>query len=279
MAQTERNPELEAFDSIVGEWTLEATHPMFPAMVVKGHMTYEWLEGERFLIQRSSNDHPDFPDSISVIGFVDEKLVAHYFDSRGVFRIYAVAMEGDTLRMWRDEPGFSQRLEAKLSDDGATLAGVWQLSRDDETWADDLAIAFTRANTDIEGRVRAFWEQAFNGHDLDPIDAFTAPEFVNHNALPGTPPGPEGQRQVMERLWEAFPDAHFEIEHLARDGDTVVCIGTMSGTHESTLLGVPATGRKVKWRQCHLYRFDRAGRAVEHDAIRDDASLLRQFDG
>lgn len=144
MEQTERDPELAAFDSLVGEWRLEATHPASPSTVVHGQMTYEWLEGERFLVQRSSNDHPDFPDSISVIGVADENLTAHYFDSRGVFRVYRVAMEGDTLRMWRDAPGFSQRLEAKLSDDGATLAGVWQLSRDDETWADDLAITFAR---------------------------------------------------------------------------------------------------------------------------------------
>jgi steroid delta-isomerase-like uncharacterized protein len=133
--------------------------------------------------------------------------------------------------------------------------------------------------SDIEHRVRAFWEQAFNGRHLDLIDALTAPEFVNHNALPGTPRGPEGQRRVVKRLWEAFPDARFEIEHLARDGDTVICVGRMSGTHEGTLLGVPASGRKVEWRQCHLYRFDSHGRAVEHDAIRDDVGLLRQFDG
>jgi predicted ester cyclase len=132
-------------------------------------------------------------------------------------------------------------------------------------------------DSDIEGRVRTFWEDAFNGRDLDVLDAVTAPGFVNHNALPGTPPGPEGHRQVVERLWQAFPDAHFEIERLARDGDTVICVGTMCGTHEGTLLGVPATGRKVAWRQCHLYRFDDTGRAVEHDAIRDDVSLLRQF--
>jgi steroid delta-isomerase-like uncharacterized protein len=131
---------------------------------------------------------------------------------------------------------------------------------------------------DSKERVRAFWE-GFNGRDLALIDAVTAPEFVNHNALPGTPLGPEGQRQVVERLWKAFPDAHFDIEHLAHDGDTVVCIGRMSGTHEGTLLGVPATGRRVEWRQCHMYRFDDSGRAVEHDAIRDDMGLLRQFEG
>ena len=147
MDQTARQPELAAFDRLVGKWTSEATHPMLPSTVVKGHTTFEWLEGERFLIQRSSNDHPDFPDSISVIGFADEALTAHYFDSRGVFRIYGIAMEDDTLRMWRDEPGFSQRLEATLGDDGATLGGIWQMSRDDETWADDLAITFTRATS------------------------------------------------------------------------------------------------------------------------------------
>jgi hypothetical protein len=139
-----RNPQLTAFDPLIGEWRTEATHPMLPATVVRGETTNEWLEGERFLVQRSRNDHPKFPDSISVIGFAEEQLTAHYFDSRGVFRIYRVAMEGDTLRMWREAPGFSQRLEAKLSDDGTTLAGVWQLSRDDRTWADDVAIAYTR---------------------------------------------------------------------------------------------------------------------------------------
>lgn len=130
---------------------------------------------------------------------------------------------------------------------------------------------------DIEQRVRTFWERAFNERDLGVIDAVTAPGFVNRNALPGTPPGPEGHRQVVERLWDAFPDARFEIEHLAGDGDTVICVGRMSGTHEGTLLGVPATGRTVAWRQCHLYRFDADGRIAEHDAIRDDVGLLRQF--
>ena len=134
-------------------------------------------------------------------------------------------------------------------------------------------------DSDIERRARAFWDQAFNGRDLDRADAITAAEFVNHNALPGTPPGPEGQRQVVERLWNALPDAHFEIEHLASDANMVICIGTMSGTHEGMLLGVPATGRRVRWRQCHLYRFDDDGRMVEHDAIRDDVGLLHQFDG
>ena len=106
-----------------------------------------------------------------------------------------------------------------------------------------------RVEAGHEGRVRAFWERGFNGRDLGVVDAITAPGFVNRNALPGTPPGPEGHRQVVQRLWEALPDGRFAIEHLAAAGDTVICVGTMSGTHAGTLLGVPATGRPVAWRQ------------------------------
>jgi hypothetical protein len=140
-------PELEPFQSLIGSWTVEATHPAFPSVVVGGSSSFEWLEGEQFLIQRSRTDHPDFPDSISVIGPVEERLAMYYFDSRGVHRVYEVSFEEGVLRIWRDAPGFSQRLEARFADGGDTFGGVWELSRDDKTWDDDLEITYRRATT------------------------------------------------------------------------------------------------------------------------------------
>jgi len=63
----------------------------------------------------------------------------------------------------------------------------------------------------------------------------------------------------------------------ARDGDTIICVGTMEGTHEGDLMGLAPTHRKVQWRQCHLIRVDDDGKATEHRAIRDDAGLMRQL--
>ena len=128
-------------------------------------------------------------------------------------------------------------------------------------------------------RTREFWERAFNGRDLSALDDLIAEGYVNHAALPGTPPGAEGQAQLMQRLWTAFPDARFTIEHLALDGDTVICIGTMEGTHEGELLGQAPSGRRVQWRMCHIVRADDDGRALEHRAIRDDLGLFRQMAG
>ena len=138
-------PELEPFQALIGDWTIEATHPAFPSVVVGGSSTFEWLEGERFVIQRSRADHPDFPDSISVIGMADDRLAMYYFDSRGVHRVYEMSVAGEVLRIWRDAPGFSQRFEGRFADDGDTLSGTWQLSRDDTTWDDDLEITYRRA--------------------------------------------------------------------------------------------------------------------------------------
>jgi hypothetical protein len=140
---------LRDLDRLVGEWTLEATHPAFPDLVVPGRSSFEWLDGERFLIQRSTADHPDFPNSISVIGAMsdedDGSLSMHYYDSRGVHRVYSLEMSDGVLRIARDAPGFSQRFSGRLSDDGTTLSGLWKLSTDDSTWDDDLEITYRRA--------------------------------------------------------------------------------------------------------------------------------------
>jgi hypothetical protein len=78
-----KEPSLQGLNALVGEWDIDATHPMVPSTVVHGHSVFEWLEGEKFLIVRARSDHPDFPDSISIIGDTGG-LRMHYFDSRGV---------------------------------------------------------------------------------------------------------------------------------------------------------------------------------------------------
>jgi hypothetical protein len=69
----------------------------------------------------------------------------HYFDSRGVYRVYETSLEDGVLEISRDAPGFSQRFTGRFAEDGNSIDGVWELSRDDETWEDDLKITYRRA--------------------------------------------------------------------------------------------------------------------------------------
>jgi len=106
----------------------------------------QWLEGERFLIFRAHNDHPDFPDSISILGETNG-LQWHYFDSRGVHRIYELRVTDDGWEIARDAPEFSQRLRVTFEDGDNTMAGLAKMSFDDEAWQDDLQITYRRSHT------------------------------------------------------------------------------------------------------------------------------------
>lgn len=141
-----RRSSLQGLNALAGEWTTEATHPTSPSTVVRGHSAFEWLEGEKFLIVRARSDHPDFPDSISIIGDTEGPRM-HYFDSRGVHRVYEVSVSEDALELSRDAPGFSQRFTGNFEEGGDRISGLWKLSRDDTNWEDDLQITYQRTTT------------------------------------------------------------------------------------------------------------------------------------
>jgi hypothetical protein len=72
MDEADPRTKLEPSRALVGEWTIEMTHPMVEDTMVRGQATFEPLEGGLYLIQRAVNDHPDFPDSLCVIGVYAE---------------------------------------------------------------------------------------------------------------------------------------------------------------------------------------------------------------
>ena len=141
---TERDPRLAPFDALIGTWTTEARHRLVDS-VVHGTVTYEWLEGGHFLIERSRNDHELFPDAISVIGAPEDGdgLVMEYFDSRGVRRTYGVSLDDGVLRFWRDVPGFDQRFSAQLGRDA--FEGLHELAETPGEWQDDMRTTYRRA--------------------------------------------------------------------------------------------------------------------------------------
>jgi hypothetical protein len=151
----------QLLNRLVGNWVTEVTHPALPGVVVPGTVAIEWLEGERFLIHRFRNDHPDFPDSIAIIGSTDadrvdagastaatsgdSRLSMHYFDSRGVFRVYDVAIDNEAWHISREAPEFSQRFVGTFADGGRTIDGLWRLRQDGGDWNDDLRIIYRRS--------------------------------------------------------------------------------------------------------------------------------------
>ena len=79
--------------------------------------------------------------------------------------------------------------------------------------------------------VRRFLEAHANG-DLEALEEMLAPDFVNHNLLPGQAPGLEGYLRSFTQYHAAFSGTHYDIEKQVAEGDEVMTIFTASSTHD-----------------------------------------------
>ena len=149
LASAAMSPEdaLQRLDAFVGEWDVATSLAPDPANAPRARTTFEWLSGRGFLVQRWEVDLPEAPDGIAIIGLDPEKegFLQHYFDSRGVARVYEMTFDGGVWRLERHGSDFSQRFAGTFAADGNTIDGAWELSKDDgSTWEHDFDLTYTR---------------------------------------------------------------------------------------------------------------------------------------
>ena len=108
MAATVAESLLGGLEPLVGEWSLLAlSFGDVPPTDIGARATFEWLPGRQFLVERWAIPVPEAPDGIAIIGADPDSegaYLQHYFDSRGVARVYKMSLEDRVWRLWRDEP-------------------------------------------------------------------------------------------------------------------------------------------------------------------------------
>ena len=134
-------------DALIGEWDTTGTHPLIKE-TIRGHASFEWLAGHTFLIWRGASTPEIVPTFISVLGDVTaaDDFPLHYFDARGVARVYTARVDRDVLRFWRDHPGFSQRATVSIDRHGDVVAWRTELN-EHGGWKPDLEMTYKRRET------------------------------------------------------------------------------------------------------------------------------------
>lgn len=126
---------------------------------------------------------------------------------------------------------------------------------------------------------RQFYGQVINGRDLKLARSLLRPDFVDHNAPPGTAPGIEGFFAFAAMVTTAFPDLHVEVEDVFAEGDRVAVRVAVGGTHLGTLMGrAEPTGRKATWTGIDIMRME-GGQIAERWSERDILGLMGQLEG
>lgn len=151
MDEDQRVARLERLEPFVGEWLIDAPDfPLPPGLADAARSTFEWTLGGAFLLQRSSIPVPEAPDALSVMGpDADDGYTQHYFDSRGIARLYAMTFDGRDWTLERRTPDFSplpfhQRWLGTFSADGETVHGHWETSPDGRNWELDFELTYQR---------------------------------------------------------------------------------------------------------------------------------------
>jgi predicted ester cyclase len=123
----------------------------------------------------------------------------------------------------------------------------------------------------VDGRelVRRYIDAVFNDGNLDAMAEYLAgEEFMG------------GVRGLVVGWRTAFPDFHEEIKAAYQDGDRVIAVSELSGTHtgvlESTIGPIQPTGRSVRWSRIAVRRL--AGdRFADGFFEEDEIGLLKQL--
>ena len=120
--------------------------------------------------------------------------------------------------------------------------------------------------------IRNAYEEIWNQGNLDVADELFAIDYVYH----GVPQirGPEGIKQHVAALRSAVPDAHISFDDMIAEGDKVVSRWTSGGTQTGEFMGIPPSGKQVKFTGIIISRIA-DGKIVEDWETSDQLGLLQ----
>jgi steroid delta-isomerase-like uncharacterized protein len=102
--------------------------------------------------------------------------------------------------------------------------------------------------------VREFIEAAFNKHQPDKAGEYMTPDIKWHGGTLGTVEGRDNFVGLIGAIVAALPDLrNVELDIIA-ERDIVSVRAVVDGTHRGDLLGIPASGKHVKWDAIDNYR-------------------------
>ena len=145
----------ERLEPLIGEWSL--------AMLLPGRQTpedptdlgaratFEWMGDKAFVLERWTVPIPEAPNGLAIIGWDEGRgtFLQHYFDERGVARVYEMSFDGGVWRLERTKADFSpfdfsQRFTGTFTGDGGRINGTWEIAHDHKTWEKDFDLIYTR---------------------------------------------------------------------------------------------------------------------------------------
>ena len=142
----------DALTPFVGEWSMVAVFEKIPPVDAGARVSFDWLPGEQFLIERWEVPVPEAPDGIAIIARIPSAKAtpsallrlarrrARVQDERRGWRVEAVASRAGLLAT-RLLPALHRHLQRGRQDHCRRVGNC----HDGTTWEHDFDLTYTRA--------------------------------------------------------------------------------------------------------------------------------------
>jgi predicted ester cyclase len=121
-----------------------------------------------------------------------------------------------------------------------------------------------------------FVDEVLNGGNFSVAASYLTDDVKTHNGFPDQEPGLTGFVAALKAFHGAFPDIRAHLTHAVAEGDLVVGRFEVTGTHRGPFLGMPATGRKVRYEEIAIVRMAE-GKIAEHWSVADALAIMQQL--
>lgn len=118
-------------------------------------------------------------------------------------------------------------------------------------------------NEQAKELIRRYVEEVVNTGNVDAIDRFVSPDYVEVHDNQRHELGIEGAKEHILGVRRTYPDLHLTVEQQIAEGEWVVSRVTMRGTHLGEWMGIEPTGEQVEMTAVNIDRVV-DGRLVEH---------------
>ena len=131
--------------------------------------------------------------------------------------------------------------------------------------------------------VRRLYEEVWNLRRFELLDELISPSYAYHGPIlgdreVGSPAGLEVYKRIVTTFLKGFPDLRLTVRDTLGEGEKIVVLWTLSGTHRGEFMGIPATNKNVSTDGItinHLYD----GKIIDSYASWDAYSLLKVLGG
>jgi predicted ester cyclase len=126
--------------------------------------------------------------------------------------------------------------------------------------------------------VRRLYAVLHGSGDTEAASTILAPDYLDHD-LPGIGEGGRDQLfQLVAGVRSAVPDVRPTVVQAVAEDDLVAVRVVAEGTHSGRPFppGIPASGARLQWQECHIYRVS-GGMIAEHWGVNDMLAILQQL--